>query len=195
MLRIVRRTGGWDSLCEPLWRCVRLARRHRRAPGHGDHWLRGSGAPSDIWVAHGVNARSNPGQMRSLTGWWRIEKARPYLIAKARTPPQGTARQDNTHSRLAGILRPIRDSNPCRRRERVEGTSSFAGIFVRRERRGQILVKEYVAASSHRFWRNHARAADGVHGWWRKAWFIDPVGRGCRWGSGSRLSAVRTGAL
>ena len=40
----------------------------------------------------------------------------------------------------------IRDSNPCRRRERAESTTSFAGIFVVLERRGQILVKEMSSA-------------------------------------------------
>jgi hypothetical protein len=40
------------------------------------------------------------------------------------------------------IVRPIRDSNPCRRRERVEKHRSFAGIFGPPERPGQIMVKD-----------------------------------------------------
>ena len=42
---------------------------------------------------------------------------------------------------LQVFLRPIRDSNPCRRRERAECTPSFAGTLFPAERRGQILVK------------------------------------------------------
>ena len=47
---------------------------------------------------------------------------------------------DNTTCCFAAPLRPIRDSNPCRRRERVESTPSFAGLLFTPERHGQILV-------------------------------------------------------
>ena len=61
---------------------------------------------------------------------------------------QPLARGDNTHSCFAGILRPIRDSNPCRRRERAEITPSFAGILFPTDRRGQILVKDEARTQS-----------------------------------------------
>ena len=40
-----------------------------------------------------------------------------------------TASTDNKPCSFAAISRPIRDSNPCRRRERAKSTLSFAGIL------------------------------------------------------------------
>ena len=91
-----------------------------------------------LWIERGLNARSNPGQMRRLSGWWRTERRPSYSFARAperrswagiprRAIP---ARPDNTTCCFAATLRPIRDSNPCRRRERAEITPSFAGHFL-----------------------------------------------------------------
>ena len=63
---------------------------------------------------------------------------------------------ETTHIAVLQLfLRPIRDSNPCRRRERAESTPSFAGIFGPPERHGQILVK----TAAYLAWRNRRSTA------------------------------------